>query len=852
MDKYELNLIIDQIKKLAAKKDFKEAAQVANGVDWRKMKDWQTLAMLINVQEAAGDLEGAKEMAILAYNRNLGGKKLVYKLTELAIETKDFEMAEDVYGDYEKMAQHDVQHFILQYKLRKAQGAYDNELVEILEDYKEYMTDEKYTYELAELYYKTGRIDECIETCDDFVMFFQDGEYVEKAVVLKKKCGGKLTKSQRELLEKAESVSQEDTVSEEERFEQERERASRHDEMEEALLEDEEGGLRNFFKKAFSSLKVERLDEDEEQEDTLDNSVTEYSEETNSEDAQEIADKVVQFNAEEESKEEKPQASRQDMENLNKASISLKELIENAKKQVEENCEQFSKEVDELPKASEEQAMSQTQDLQKEIAKNLAQFMEEDEKEIAALRPDRIVTDEDSTQDAQDEQLEGQMNLADWVEAVREEKYGKQNTREFSKAELERMLDEKDEKSAAYEKIIEEQKALAAAAGTEYDEEAAKYIAKQQMAIRAVKMDLTIRTGMAIARLEAAQEQAETAAKVQPEVSFTPEQTETQTEEMAEEAQVTAADAAETQTAEPMSVAQEAHIEEIQDAGITESEKTYKFTKKSEPEAVNVMDDLEEIMEDDRKLSPELAKIFRKYKEMPGLESQLVRYFDALEKEIQMHTSSVGNIIISGNSSSDKTDLARTMVRAINHLYPEYQKKIAKTTGDSINNRGLTKALNKLKGTALIVEGAGAIQPKRVKEVLDCLDQDTDRMIVIFEDSDAEMNVLINFNPELLTKFNHRIILKQYTVNELVEMAKKFARKRQYEVDDDALLELYLKIDKLHSMNDNIKIDDIKEIINRAIDNSERRANKKLFGGLKKKRSTSGNITFLSEADFKD
>ena len=125
-------------------------------------------------------------------------------------------------------------------------------------------------------------------------------------------------------------------------------------------------------------------------------------------------------------------------------------------------------------------------------------------------------------------------------------------------------------------------------------------------------------------------------------------------------------------------------------------------------------------------------------------------------------------------------------------------------------------------------------------------------MIVIFEDSDTDMNVLINFNPELTKTFNHRIVLKQYTVNELVEMAKRFAIKRQYEVDDDASLELYLKIDKLHNVNDNIKLDDIKEIINQAIVNSERRASRRFFGGLKKKRSERGDVIFLTEADFKD
>ena len=104
----------------------------------------------------------------------------------------------------------------------------------------------------------------------------------------------------------------------------------------------------------------------------------------------------------------------------------------------------------------------------------------------------------------------------------------------------------------------------------------------------------------------------------------------------------------------------------------------------------------------------------------------------------------------------------------------------------------------------------------------------------------------------IVMEFLDGITLKQYTVNELVDMAKRFARKRQYEVDDDALLELYLKIDKLHNVNDNIKLDDIKEIINQAIVNSERRASRRFFGGLKKKRSENGDVIFLTEADFKD
>ncbi|MGN0329462.1 MAG: hypothetical protein ACI4D4_10860, partial [Lachnospira sp.] len=181
MDKYEFNIKLEQIKKLAAKKEYKEASAIAKTMSWNKVKDWATLATIINVQEAAGDYEEARDMAILAYNRNLGGRKLVYKLTEFFIKVGDFENAHELYDEYAKISAHDVNKYILLYDLRRAEKASDNELVEILEEYKEQEIDEKYMYELAKLYYKTGRREECVKTCDNLVLWFQDGIYVEKA-----------------------------------------------------------------------------------------------------------------------------------------------------------------------------------------------------------------------------------------------------------------------------------------------------------------------------------------------------------------------------------------------------------------------------------------------------------------------------------------------------------------------------------------------------------------------------------------------------------------------------------------------------------------------------------------------
>ena len=269
MDKYEFNIKVDQIKKLAAKKSFQEAAAIAKEMNWQKVKDWSTLATVINVQEAAGDYLEARDMAILAYNRNLGGRKLVYKLAELLIKLEDFETAEELYEEYEKMSPHDVNRFLLYFDLRKAQNASDNELVEILEDYKEHEIDEKYMFELAKLYAKTGRKEECIKTCDDIVLWFQDGQYVEKAIQLKQEFGVELTNTQKKILKDIKNQKQDIEATREIMFEEQKQLAAiQSDEIEEAveeaesdadddiiLPEDDEStrGIKSFFKKAFHS-----------------------------------------------------------------------------------------------------------------------------------------------------------------------------------------------------------------------------------------------------------------------------------------------------------------------------------------------------------------------------------------------------------------------------------------------------------------------------------------------------------------------------------------------------------------------------------------------------------------------
>ena len=954
VDKYEFNIKLEQIKKLAAKKEYKQAAQIAKEMNWNKVKDWSTLATVINVQEAAGDYEEARDMAILAYNRNLGGRKLIYKLTEFFIKVNDFENAEELYKEYAKISAHDVNRYILYYDLRRAQGAPDTELVKILEDYKESEIDEKYMYELANLYYKTGRREDCIKTCDNLVLWFQDGVYVENAVKLKEKLGVNLSNTQRRILGEINARKSDEEANKERMFMEQKELARlKKDEVGDVLEADElkktepdsvkeqpaseakeniASGHDNDSSEDSDELSIDLVQNN--QNSALKESIVKAIERQN-EANKEAAAAIAENKEKQKVAEDNPAGGLSDSlseslsdssdnsfsENVSKASLSLKELIENAKKKIENSCEKISREDEEearrvAQKRIDEQAdamnievsvpnysIYDTHNIQEELAKNVKNLFEDEQEET--FRPpferkdsrnnenvDNTLAktasaDTDSEQpynddQTEDEQIEGQLSITDWIESVREEKYGKQDTREFSKAELERMLDEKDEKSKAYERIIARKKEEALNKGTEFDEAEAKRLAEAEVALDSARRDLAMRTGKAafileqntVKELKNAEEEAakevintsdmavQTPQNNSKVVNFDSLVEKDNKDDLNEELSLDTAKIS--PVTDEMLKEYEQKQDKVDEASyaadsiavqVNETAASYSETASvysdSDSKEGKQMDDMDE-EQSEKKLSGELAKIFRKYREMPGLEAQLVELFESLDKEMNMKTSACGNILISGNSSSDKTDLARTIVRAINYVYPDKPKKIAKTSGESINQRGIVKAMGKLKGTALIVEGAGTIQPKRINEIVSCLNEETDRMIVIFEDSDAEMNVLLNFNPELTKTFNHKITLKQYNVNELVEMAKRFARKRQYEVGDDALLELYLKIDKLHNINDNIKLDDIKEVVNKAIAKSERRASRKFFGGLKKKRSDTGDVIFLTEADFKD
>ena len=185
MDKYEYNLKLDQIKALSAEEGYMSAAEIADSINWNKIKNVNTLVKIGEVYEKAERYQDARDILLMAYDRSPIGRMIIYRLAEVAIKMGDYDAATEYYDEFVEIAPHDDMKYVLRYAIKKGQGASFDELIAILEELKEEEYTEEWAYELAYLYHKAGKVDKCVEACDELILWFGDGPYVERALELK-------------------------------------------------------------------------------------------------------------------------------------------------------------------------------------------------------------------------------------------------------------------------------------------------------------------------------------------------------------------------------------------------------------------------------------------------------------------------------------------------------------------------------------------------------------------------------------------------------------------------------------------------------------------------------------------
>ncbi len=205
MDKYEFNLKVEQLNKLVKSGDYKAAMRITDTIDWRRVHKADLLAMVSEVYEKNNEYKEAREILLLSYDRAPVGKRVLYKLVMLAIKEGDISEAQEYYKEYTEISPQDSRKYLMEYHIANAKGEGIDKKIRILEKYNDIeKTDEKWKFELAQLYAKAGRIEDCIKTCDEIMLFFGVGKYVDKAAALKESTGCPLSSKQLDMVENKE------------------------------------------------------------------------------------------------------------------------------------------------------------------------------------------------------------------------------------------------------------------------------------------------------------------------------------------------------------------------------------------------------------------------------------------------------------------------------------------------------------------------------------------------------------------------------------------------------------------------------------------------------------------------
>lgn len=896
MDRVEFGIKLEQINKLRDKGDYEAAAKVVETIEWRKVKKWSELAIAEDVYERAGRLKDARNICVYAYNRNLGGKRLIYKLTEISIAIDDLDEADDLYNEYVEAAPRDTEKYILMYKLNKARKVPVERLIEILEEYKQSELDEQYEYELAELYAQAGRIDECVRECDDLILWFNEGEYVEKALRLKNRYA-KLTKSQQaklDMMEEYRAAGMEySTVMPEYDSEPdiEHEEVKEPEPQEEYKVQEKDYSIYDTqniqAQLAESMAKILGGINGPGEEEAVEPEITDPGEEavepeiTEPAGIEESSETVEAVEPEEESEEteEQPEAE---------------EEPEEAEEQPEE--EEESEEAEEQPEVEKEPEPDSIEDKYKDIYEGIDEptkeirinthhwnryrsVMEDETKEPmtadvplpegtlpkyiveksemegeAGTNPEFIIEDFETIIENREEPVEEE-SVAEAAEPEEDDEYMVRLVTEDDEPQEEPETDETEPEESVEEAV---KKAVSEPAEPEESE-----VIDGQMDI------MQWMESMQDAVVEDTPETDTETKAAEPEEIPDDEQMINDAAEdaindiaarlMAEVREELDARAGEEA---PTMIAEEEYIDdEADDAGeiMADDEAEEEFSEEeiaayeeehsaAEDEITAAAEDemtaaVEEDNDNDYVLKPSERRYLQKYLFISGMEETAAEIINNKKREVPDGTSAHGNIAVVGRAKTDKTDFAIDLFKALHSEDNNKKLRIAKTNAAAINSKSILASADKLKGITLIIENAGQLTKESARELAQVMEGDTESMLVIITGEDYSINRVFAEVPDLSRMFDYRVEVRRYSVNELVAAAKDYAREKGYIIGEKALLKLYLLAGGIDTGDATKAVESIREIVDDAIERGSRK-------GKRRTSRKNGGLIILKDKDF--
>ena len=1050
MDKYEYRVKTEQMLDHLEKKEYQQAKEIADGIDWRRVKNASMLNTVSEIYEYNGEFKKGRDILFLAFDRAPGSRKIVYRLGTLALKIKDIREATDCYEEFVKLAPKDPNQYILKYKILRTQGASLTDQITALEEFKKAEYIEKWAYELAKLYDEAGMTAECLEECDDLILWFSEGKYVYLAMELKMKYKP-LTPLQQEkydsrpgaVKKKPEPEKQPESTLEEVDDENE------YNESTEETVDVQEEPVREPVTERVDESEVQEIppqevpmqetvvQEEIPQEVPMQETVVQEEipqEEIVEEAAEEVVEEEPVYTETEEAAEEHgstikqvvtgatlEEALAQGMAVANGITIEEEamkeredEILANGQMMIDDILQKWEEKQKDHEAAIEKQKAKDEERLQKE--REQARIRQEEERreverKAAEAEARRKAEEEEAARKAAEEEARRKAEEEAARKAAEEEarrKAEEEAARKAAEEEARRKAEEEAARKAAEEEA--RRKAEEEAARKAAEEEAEPISKTQRIPDDIVR--LMEEMGNEESEEELYEEDFEDGSETEEdfiegieeelsgidmsgssfeeadfgdedfeEADFEEEDFEDEDfeeadfeEEDFEDEDFEEADFEEEDFEDEDFEDEDFEDEDFEEADFEEEDfededfeeadfEDEDFEEEDEEEAdfeeedfededfeeadfededfededfeeadfeeedfdadfADVEDDEEDFdddfadvddeetdfddedleIEDDEEADEELEieepseeeiqarikkskggvpfdtgfvvtgrydlsatseiglkaglteeqkKLFSYFVPVRGMSEQIVEVLDNDRRAQREGTSKTGNLLVIGRKGSGKTVLAVDIVKAIQKQRSLKQGKVAIVTGESLNKKELTNIIQKLRGGAIIIEHAGKLNARTVKELNYLMEKKTGELLFVLEDQRKPLERLMTANPEFKKKFSSKLELPVFINDELVTFGQTYAKENGYKLDEMGILALYSRIDVMQREDHAVSVAEVKEIMDEAISHSQKANVKHLARRVFGKGTDDSDRIILKEEDFR-
>ena len=845
LDKEEFRIKLEEINNLVEKKDYKGAMEVVDSIDWRRVKNVRTLCVVGEIYAANKRYNDSREIFLLAYHKAPIGKNILYRLIEISLKMGDIEEAMEYFEEFKEIAPNDNTRYVLKYKILRAKKASLNEQIAVLEEYKEKEFTEKWTYELAKLYYKAGNKEKCLEICDELILWFNEGTYVMKALDLKMRMG-LLTGAEKEKYEKQfipKLLKPEEAKALKENMEKQDEKPApepekpeiesiqiRNDkdlEGAETLQEKISKGIRDIF-------RAKRTSYDEFDEEKEENPEEEQKEMLKTPSSEEEYDKVPEL------EEEFEQPEKEENEK-----VALPEEKEEESTSEEKPVLDFSQTMRmpelNIPKSMRNMTPKEAPEIEEirfreNIAENITEPLKEkddfdfnlEDTILAAASaqgidiPDEEEESEIQEQSAAEEEKGLPQQIADVTMDDLEEEI-------FSEEDL-RLAEQEFMKGPSAEKEEPEIKLpfdMVSARREENDIEIPDLESEDIIENRFTENEENMSEDEELLRSILSEENAEEEEEEEIFHDFEEEE-----EEIPEEIL-------------PESMGSQEEELTLEEELLSEEEELERFidsmSAEEETDALNIVPRESELRDEEKKLFTYFVKI-------PGMKDQIVEALLDAQLAAADKTSKTGNIVVMGGRETGKTRLISSLIPAVCKELNLEAANVAYIFAEQINGKDLRKIMKKLSGGFFVIEDANQLDQETAEQLNQIMEEETDGLTVILEDEKIGMRKMLARYPKLAKKFTSVINIPVFTNDELANFAKVYAKENGYKIDNMGMLALYNLIGINQKEDEPMNIGAVKNLIDAAISKSQ---GGRLFKkNTSKKRMDRDGYIVLHEKDF--